>query len=67
MSIVNGIDVNLSKQDIAEHIISILDGIRFGSLEIVVHDGRVVQIDKLEKFRIKNPDKLIYSQKSKSI
>lgn len=53
MSKENRIDINLSKQDIARHIISILDNIRFGSLEIVVHDGRVVQIDKHEKFRIK--------------
>lgn len=63
MSIEMGIDENLSKQDIARNIITILDNIRFGSLEIVVHDGRVVQIDKHEKFRIKNTDKLIYSQK----
>lgn len=63
MSIEIGVDEKLSKQDIARHIINILDNIRFGSLEIVVHDGRVVQIDKHEKFRIKNPDKLIHSQK----
>lgn len=45
----------LSKgQDIAQHIVSILQDIRFGSVEIVVHDGRIVQIDKHEKFRIKN-------------
>jgi hypothetical protein len=40
--------------DIAEHIVSILQGIRFGSIEIVIHDGRIVQIDKHEKFRIKS-------------
>ncbi|QPK64812.1 YezD family protein [Methylomonas sp. LL1] len=50
----SGIDLNLSKQDVAGHIISILQGIRFGSIEIVVHDGRIVQIDKHEKFRVKN-------------
>lgn len=63
MSIEMGIDENLSKQNIARHIITILENIRFGSLEIVVHDGRVVQIDKHEKFRIKSSDKLICSQK----
>lgn len=62
MSIENGIDVNLSKQHIAQHIISILDDIRFGSLEIVVHDGHVVQIDKHEKFRVKKSDKPVYSE-----
>lgn len=49
-------DVDFSKQEpsevIVEHIVSILQGIRFGSIEIVVHDGRIVQIDKHEKFRI---------------
>jgi hypothetical protein len=45
----------LSKsQDIARHIVDILQDIRFGSIEIVVHDGRIVQIDKHEKFRVKH-------------
>lgn len=52
-------DVDFSKpdqsQEIAQHIVSILQGIRFGSIEIVVHDGRIVQIDKHEKFRVKSP------------
>lgn len=39
--------------EIAAHIVSILQTIRFGSIEIVVHDGRVVQIDKHEKYRLK--------------
>lgn len=42
-------------KEIAQHIVSILSGIRFGSIEIVVHEGRVVQIDKHEKFRLKAP------------
>ncbi|MDP2200538.1 MAG: YezD family protein [Methylicorpusculum sp.] len=33
-------------------VLTLLEGIRFGSLEIVVHDGRIVQIDKREKFRV---------------
>ncbi|QPK63504.1 YezD family protein [Methylomonas sp. LL1] len=41
-------------QEIAQRISTILQGIRFGSIEIVVHDGRIVQIDKHEKFRVKN-------------
>lgn len=46
---------NLTKnKDIADHIVKILQGIRFGSIEIVVHDGCIVQIDKHEKFRIKS-------------
>lgn len=39
-------------KEIAEHIATILKEIRFGSIEIVVHDGRIVQIDKRERFRV---------------
>jgi hypothetical protein len=28
-----------------------LEGLRYGSLEIVVHDAKVVQIERKEKFR----------------
>lgn len=41
-------------KEIAQHIATILKEIRFGSIEIVVHDGRVVQIDKRERFRLDN-------------
>lgn len=54
----NNFDVDLSNSDqsrnIAQQIMAILQGIRFGSIEIVVHDGRIVQIDKHEKFRVKS-------------
>ena len=54
----NNFDVDLSNadqsQNIAQQIMAILQGIRFGSIEIVVHDGRIVQIDRHEKFRIKS-------------
>ena len=39
-------------KEIALHIASILQDIRFGSVEVVIHDGRIVQIDKRERFRI---------------
>ncbi len=39
-------------KEIALQIAAILQEIRFGSIEIVVHDGRVVQIDKRERFRV---------------
>ncbi len=42
-------------REIVQHLASILKSIRFGSIEIVVHDGRIVQIDKHEKFRVNNP------------
>lgn len=55
-------DVNLDQkltkpEDIARQIAALLEDIRFGSVEIVVHDGRIVQIDKHEKFRVKTTDK----------
>ena len=39
-------------KEIALHIATLLQDIRFGSIEVVVHDGRIVQIDKRERFRI---------------
>lgn len=37
--------------DVERHILQSLQSLRFGSLEIVVHDGRVVQVEKSEKLR----------------
>jgi hypothetical protein len=37
--------------DIADQIALVLQGIRFGSVEIVIHDGKVVQIERREKLR----------------
>jgi hypothetical protein len=34
-----------------------LHGLHFGSVNIIVQDGLVIQIDRLEKFRIRNPKK----------
>ncbi len=36
-----------------EQIRAALAGIRFGSVEIVIHDGKVVQIERKEKVRLK--------------
>lgn len=36
----------------AEHVIrQALKGLRYGSVEIVIHDSKIVQIDRKEKFR----------------
>ncbi|MDT8311506.1 MAG: YezD family protein [Methylophaga sp.] len=37
---------------LSEQIFKLLKNIHFGSLEIVVHDGVIVQIEKHEKFRL---------------
>lgn len=37
-----------------EQIRQALDGLRFGQVTIVIHDGAVVQIDRTEKRRFRN-------------
>lgn len=37
---------------LSKQIIKLLKNIHFGSLEIIVHDGKVVQVEKHEKFRL---------------
>ena len=46
---------NLEGQDeasILREIQSALSGLKFGSVEITVHNGQVVQIERKEKFRL---------------
>jgi len=40
-----------SDQTVEQAILLALKGIRFGSVEIIVHDSRVVQIERKEKTR----------------
>jgi hypothetical protein len=40
-----------SQHDIEQAILLALKGIRFGSVEITVHDSKVVQIERKEKTR----------------
>jgi hypothetical protein len=40
------------QQEIERQILSALQGIRYGSIEIIVHDSKVVQIERKEKMRI---------------
>ncbi|MGJ0491407.1 YezD family protein [Methylobacter sp.] len=47
-------NINLKKQraaEISSRIGQMLEDIRFGSIEIVIHDGKVVQIERREKLR----------------
>lgn len=41
--------------DVLDEIARQLAGLRFGSLEIVVHDGAVTQIERREKVRLSCP------------
>lgn len=40
---------------ILREIQSALRGLRFGAVEITVHNGQVVQIERKEKFRLQQP------------
>ena len=39
-------------QDIAHKILLAIKDLRFGSVEVVIHDSKVVQIERREKIRI---------------
>jgi hypothetical protein len=41
-----------SQDDDIRHLLDALRGLRFGSLEITVHEGRIVQIERKEKIRL---------------
>ena len=41
-----------SDQAVEQAILLALKGIRFGSVEIIIHDSRVVQIERKEKTRL---------------
>jgi hypothetical protein len=36
-------------------VLSSLEGLRFGSIEITIHEGRIVQIERREKQRLSLP------------
>lgn len=38
-------------QSVVEEILRALTGIRYGSVEVTLHDGRVVQIERKQKLR----------------
>lgn len=38
-------------QQVIEKIVSLLEGLEFGTVQITVHDSRITQIDRLEKYR----------------
>ncbi|KJH80260.1 sulfur starvation response protein OscA [Stutzerimonas stutzeri] len=51
---------NIEGQDeasILREIHSALHGLKFGSVEITVHNGEVVQIERKEKFRLQPNNK----------
>lgn len=49
---VRNVDVQTMDPFLLERIAQAIAGLRFGSIEIVIQDGRVVQIERKEKFRL---------------
>ena len=48
-------DLTRDELNLAFRVIEALRGIRFGSVQVLVHDGKVVQIDVAEKLRLREP------------
>jgi hypothetical protein len=44
-----------SNEEILRRIANAISGVRFGSVEVVIQDSRVVQIERKEKFRFDKP------------
>ncbi|MDQ0189585.1 YezD family protein [Alicyclobacillus cycloheptanicus] len=40
-----------SLDDVIERVLRALDGLEYGSVNITVHDAKVTQIDRTEKYR----------------
>ncbi len=52
------LDAEQYESTIASQIASALKGLRFGSVEIVIHESKVVQIERKEKLRFDNRSSL---------
>ena len=51
-------------QDIADarlvkHLVEAVKGIRYGSVQITIHDGKVVRIERLERIRLTDSSETI--------
>lgn len=44
-----------STQAMVEQILRAVQGIQYGAVEITVHDGRIVQIERKERLRFTGP------------
>lgn len=42
---------------VLERISQAIQGVRFGSVEVVIQDGRIIQIERKEKFRFDRPNR----------
>ena len=46
-----------NENEVLRQIASAISGVRFGSVEVVIQDSRVVQIERKEKFRFDKPSR----------
>ena len=46
----------LASHDMERVVLHALKGIRYGSLEIIIHDSRVVRIERKEKIKVDSHD-----------
>lgn len=46
------ISPHIDGQPVTKRILAALQGLRFGSVEITVHEGNIVQIERREKLRL---------------
>ena len=44
--------MNVLSEQIVRNIIEAIKNIRFGCVQIIIHDSKVVQIDRTEKLRL---------------
>jgi hypothetical protein len=49
--------VDLLRSDVAAAVARALSGLRFGAVEIVVHDGRIAHIERRERVRLDEADR----------
>jgi hypothetical protein len=47
--------IDHNENEVLRRIANAISGVRFGSVEVVIQDSRVVQIERKEKFRFDKP------------
>lgn len=52
MAAMTPIDAQLAESRLVAQLVRALKGLRYGSVEITVHDGRVTQIERRERTRM---------------
>ena len=47
-------DAPRSDEEWIQLLVTLVKGLRFGTVELTVHEGQIVQIDRKEKYRFNN-------------